>query len=101
MVDREGALQVALKVLTKTMDSTTLSADKREYNRAVIFNHRKLYLFTHTNIARFLSHCKTVDFATLTVDEKTGKVTFTQLKAPKLEEIVKIYNDNKPENDDD
>lgn len=42
----------------------------------------------------------TVDFATVTVDEKTGRVTFTQLKEPKLEEILKVYNANKPETDE-
>merc|ERR1712000_615770 len=68
-LDLDGALQLALKVLAKTADSTTLAADK-------------------------------LDFATVTVDEKTGRVTFTQLKEPKLEEILKVYNANKPETDE-
>jgi 20S proteasome subunit alpha 3 len=71
----DESLGLALKVLSKTMDSTTLDSEKRELSRRYIFPEgfeARLARLTLVTTLTFGPLGLAVELATLTVDSVTG-----------------------------
>jgi 20S proteasome subunit alpha 3 len=83
----EEAMGLAVRVLSKTMDSTSLDSEKRKCRH---FDQ---------NISKLIQ-CLIVEFATLTIDEETGKPLAKIFKPEEIDALLKQHGLAKKEDGD-
>ncbi len=84
----KDAINLAIKVLAKTMDSTTLSSEKRTCLRTHTHTHTHTCLLHSAHTDRCVYVCFAVEFGTLTKNAK-GEVVWQILSDKTVDQLLK------------